>query len=37
VEVLGSPSGGLSLTTPGGYRIEGLAVAEVVELLLRLR
>lgn len=37
VEVLGSRGGGLSLSTPDGYRVDGLAAAEVAEILLQLR
>ena len=37
VEVVGTVSAGLSLVSPDGYRVEGLAVAEVAEILRRLR
>ena len=37
VEVVGTVSGGLSLVSPDGYRVEGLAAADVAEILRRLR
>lgn len=37
VEVVGAASGGLSLVSPDGYRVEGLVAAEVAEILRRLR
>jgi hypothetical protein len=37
VEVIGTASGGLSLVSPDGYRVEGLGVADVAEILRRLR
>ena len=37
VEVVDTISGGLALISPDGYRVEGLATADVAEILLRLR
>jgi hypothetical protein len=37
VEVVGTASGGLTLVSPEGYRVEGLGAADVVEILRRLR
>ena len=38
VEVVEAPSsGGLALVSPEGYRVEGLGVGEVAEILRRLR
>jgi hypothetical protein len=37
VEVVGVPSGGLSLVSPDGCRVEGLSAAGVAEILRRLR
>jgi hypothetical protein len=37
VEVVGTVSGGLSLVSPDGYRVEGLAAADAAEILRRLR
>jgi hypothetical protein len=37
VEVEGSAGVGLSLVTPDGYRVEGLAAIDVAEILRRLR
>jgi hypothetical protein len=37
VEVVGTVSGGLSLISPDGYRVEGLGAADVAEILRRLR
>jgi hypothetical protein len=37
VEVIGSVASGLSLVSPDGYRVEGLAAADVAEILRRLR
>lgn len=37
VVVTSSPAAALTLVTPGGFRVEGLSVASVAELLARLR
>jgi hypothetical protein len=37
VEVVDTMGGGLALVSPNGYRVEGLAAADVAEILLRLR
>jgi hypothetical protein len=37
VEVVNTMTGGLALISPNGYRIEGLAAADVAEILLRLQ
>jgi hypothetical protein len=37
VEVVDTSAGGLSLISPDGYRVEGLAAADVAEILRRLR
>jgi hypothetical protein len=37
VEVVGEMTAGLALVCPGGYRVEGLLVADVAEILRQLR